>query len=130
MEPPDEPPTEGPPLHPHHLRAPRAHNLPLQMNRFIGREREITAVRGLLLTTRLLTLTGAGGSVKTRFAVQVATGLLEEFTDGVWWVELAALSDPLLVPQVVASVVGIPERAGSSVTEALCEALRPKHLLL
>jgi predicted ATPase/DNA-binding CsgD family transcriptional regulator len=105
-------------------------NLPLQVNRFIGREREMIAVRGLLATTRLLTLTGAGGSGKTRLALQVATDLLEEFAHGVWWVELAALSDPLLVPQAVASVVGIPERAGCTVTEALSDALRPKHLLL
>lgn len=105
-------------------------NLPLQVNRFIGRERELTAVRGLLVTTRLLTLTGAGGSGKTRLALQVATDLLAEFTHGVWWVDLAALSDPLLVPQAIASVVGIPERAGCTVTEALAEALRPKHLLL
>src|SRR5512146_1666071 len=90
---------------------PSLHNLPLQVNRFIGRERELTAVNELLLTTRLLTLTGAGGSGKTRLALQVATGLLEEFAHGVWWVELAALLDPLLVPQAVASVVGIPERA-------------------
>src|SRR6266498_1833834 len=103
-------------------------NLPLQVNRFIGRERELTAVRGLLTTSRLLTLTGAGGSGKTRLALQVATDLLEEFTHGVWWVELAALSDPLLVPQAVASVVGIPERAGCTVTEALSDALRPKHV--
>ena len=94
-------------------------NLPLQVNQFIGREREMSAVKGLLLTTRLLTLTGAGGSGKTRLALQVATDLLEEFVHGVWWVELAALSDPLLVPQVVASVVGIAERAGRTVTEAL-----------
>jgi predicted ATPase/DNA-binding CsgD family transcriptional regulator len=105
-------------------------NLPLQVNRFIGREREMTAVRGLLATTRLLTLTGAGGSGKTRLALQVATDLLEEFAHGIWWVELAALSDPLLLPQAVASVVGIPERAGYTVTEALSDALRPKHLLL
>jgi predicted ATPase/DNA-binding CsgD family transcriptional regulator len=105
-------------------------NLPLQVNRFIGREREMTAVRELLVTTRLLTLTGAGGSGKTRLALQVATDLREEFEHGVWWVELAALSDPLLVPQVVASVVGIPERAGCTATEVLSEALHPKHLLL
>jgi non-specific serine/threonine protein kinase len=105
-------------------------NLPLQLNRFVGREREVAAVRELLVNTRLLTLTGAGGSGKTRLALQVATDLREEFAHGIWWVELAALSDPLLVPQVVASVVGLPERAGRSVTEALSEALRPKQLLL
>jgi non-specific serine/threonine protein kinase len=108
-----------------------AHNtLPLQLNRFIGRERELTAVKELLMTTRLLTLTGAGGSGKTRLALQVATDLREEFAHGVWWVELAALTDPLLVPQAVASVAGIPERAGPTVTEAISEALRPKHVLL
>jgi predicted ATPase/DNA-binding CsgD family transcriptional regulator len=105
-------------------------NLPLQVNRFIGREREMTAVRGLLATSRLLTLTGAGGSGKTRLALQVASDLLEEFAQGVWWVDLAALSDPLLLPQVVASVVGIPERAGRTVTEALADALRPQQMLL
>jgi predicted ATPase/DNA-binding CsgD family transcriptional regulator len=106
------------------------HNLPLQVNRFIGRERELTAVRGLLATTRLLTHTGAGGSGKTRLALQVATDLQEEFAHGAWWVELAALSDPMLVPQAVASALGIPERAGCTVTEALSDALRPKQLLL
>src|SRR5262252_537118 len=105
-------------------------NLPLQVNPFIGREREMTAVRGLLVTTRLLTLTGAGGSGKTRLALQVASDLRQEFADGVWWVELASLSDPLLVPQVVASVVGVSERAGQPLTAALSDALRPKHLLI
>jgi non-specific serine/threonine protein kinase len=109
---------------------PAPNNLPLQVNRFIGRERERTAVRGLLATTRLLTLTGAGGSGKTRLALQVATDLRAEFTHGVWWVELAALADPLLVPQAVAAVVGIPERAGYTVTVALAEALRSKQALL
>jgi non-specific serine/threonine protein kinase len=107
----------------------RPDNLPLQLNRFIGRELEVTALRELLVTTRLLTLTGAGGSGKTRLALQVATELATEFANGVWWVDLAAVSDPLLVPQLVASVVGIRERAGYTVTEALSEALRPMHLL-
>lgn len=109
---------------------PSPRNLPLQVNQFVGREREMTAVRELLVTTRLLTLTGAGGSGKTRLALQIATDLLKEFAPDVWWVELAALSDPLLVPQAVASVVGIPERADHTVTVALADALRPKHALL
>jgi non-specific serine/threonine protein kinase len=109
---------------------PSPNNLPFQVNRFIGREREMSAVRELLMTTRLLTLAGAGGSGKTRLALQVATDLLEEFEQGVWWVELAALSDPLLVPQAVASALGIPERADCPLTEALADALRPKQLLL
>jgi predicted ATPase len=85
-------------------------NLPLQVDRFIGREREMVEVKALLATTRLLIITGAGGSGKTRLALQVATDLLDEFRQGVWWVDLAALSDPLLVPQAVASALGIPER--------------------
>jgi predicted ATPase/DNA-binding CsgD family transcriptional regulator len=105
-------------------------NLPLQVNRFIGRERELTAVKGLLMTTRLLTLAGAGGSGKTRLALQVATDLLDEFEHGVWWVELAALSDPLLVPQAVASAIGILERPDHTLTDALADMLRPRHLLL
>ncbi|HEX9038605.1 MAG TPA: tetratricopeptide repeat protein [Ktedonobacterales bacterium] len=109
---------------------PSPNNLPLQVNQFIGREREMTAIKGLLTTTRLLTLTGAGGSGKTRLALQIATDLQKEFADGVWWVELAALSDPLLAPHAVTSVLGIPERAGRPVTEALSDALRRKHLLL
>jgi predicted ATPase/DNA-binding CsgD family transcriptional regulator len=112
-----------------HVNTP-PNNLPLQVNRFIGRERELTAVRGLLTTTRLLTLAGAGGSGKTRLALQVATDLREEFEHGVWWVELAALADPLLVPHAVASAMGIPERADCTLTEALADALRPKQLLL
>jgi predicted ATPase/DNA-binding CsgD family transcriptional regulator len=107
-----------------------SNNLPIQVNRFIGREREMAAVRGLLMTSRLLTLAGAGGSGKTRLALQVATDLLEEFEHGVWWVELAALSDPLLVPHAVASALGIAERADRTLTDALSDVLRPKHLLL
>lgn len=105
-------------------------NLPHQLNRFIGRERELAAVRELLLTSRLLTFAGAGGSGKTRLALQVATSLVEEFEHGAWWVELAALSDPLLVPQTVAAALGIPERADHTLAEALANVLRPRQLLL
>jgi predicted ATPase/DNA-binding CsgD family transcriptional regulator len=104
-------------------------NLPLPLNRFIGREWEITEVKGLLTSTRLLTLTGAGGSGKTRLALQVAIELLKEFEQGVWWVELAALTDPLLVPQV-ASALGVSEQPGRSLTDTLSNYLRSKQLLL
>jgi predicted ATPase len=107
-----------------------ANNLPLSLDRFIGREQELAEVKALLAATRLLTLIGAGGSGKTRLALQVATDLLHEFRHGVWWVDLAALVDPLLVPQAVASALGIPERAGCTPAEALAAALRPRHLLL
>ena len=78
-------------------------NLPSQLSSFIGRERAIAELKSLLSTTRLLTLTGAGGSGKTRLALQVAATLMTEFEQGIWWVELASLSDPVLVPQQVAS---------------------------
>jgi hypothetical protein len=84
-------PSEFPPLR--SLEA-FAHNLPRQLTSFIGREREMAEVKRLLATTALLTLTGSGGCGKTRLALQVAADLVEEFSDGVWLVELAALSDP------------------------------------
>ena len=88
-------------------------NLPLQLTNFIGREKEIGEVKGLFSTTRLLTLTGSGGCGKTRLGLQVVADLLEEFPDGVWVVELAALSDPDLVTQETASVLGVREESGA-----------------
>ncbi|HEY6713548.1 MAG TPA: CSLREA domain-containing protein [Rubrobacter sp.] len=75
------------------------HNLPLELSSFVGREREMSEIEALLAGNRLLTLTGPGGSGKTRLALAVASEVLEGFDDGVWLVELASLSDPELVPQ-------------------------------
>jgi len=105
-------------------------NLPIQLTSFIGREQEIADVKKLLTTGRLLTLTGAGGSGKTRLALQVAADLLGQYPDGVWLIELAALADPALVPQTVASALGVPEQPGRALTEALVDSVRPKSLLL
>ena len=88
-------------------------NLPRQLTSFIGREREIEEVKNLLSTTYLLTLTGSGGCGKTRLGTQVLADLLEEFPDGVWVVELAALSDPALITQEVASILGVREESGA-----------------
>src|ERR671931_1351017 len=96
-------------------------NLPLPVNRFVGRVREQAEVKRLLATTRLLTLTGTGGCGKTRLALQVAADLLEEYPDGVWLVELAALADPALVPQAVASVLGVKEQQGKPLAQTLVE---------
>src|SRR5581483_203316 len=107
-----------------------SHNLPIQLTSFIGREKEMEQVRRLLSTTRLLTLTGAGGSGKTRLALQVAADVLDEYPDGVWLVELASLADPALVPQAVAAVFGIGEESGRPLLQTLTDYLRPKALLL
>jgi predicted ATPase/DNA-binding SARP family transcriptional activator/class 3 adenylate cyclase len=79
---------------------------------------------------RLLTLTGSGGCGKTRLALQVAADLLEAYADGVWLVELAALSDPALVPQTVASALGVREESGRPLTAILTDYLRPKQVLV
>lgn len=105
-------------------------NVPIPLTSFIGRQRELEEVKRLLFNTRLLTLRGAGGCGKTRLAIQVATDLVERFKDGVWWVELAPLMDEMLVPQVVASALGIREMANQSLIEALTSFLREKNLLL
>jgi predicted ATPase len=89
-------------------------NLPLQLTSFIGREREIAEIKRLLSTTRLLTLTGAGGAGKTRLALQVSADLTNSFSDGVWFVELALLIDPARVMQAVASTFRLQEGAGRS----------------
>ena len=105
-------------------------NLPQQPTSFIGREKESAEIKRRLSGTRLLTLTGAGGSGKTRLSLQVAADLLDGEGDGVWLVELAALFDPALVPQAVADVLEVPEQAGRPVMETLTSWLKPKRLLL
>src|SRR5207249_2529338 len=84
-------------------------NLPQQITSFIGRETELSEVKALLKKSRLLTLTGSGGSGKTRLALQAAADILDSSGDGVWLVELAPLADPSLVPQTAAGVMGIKE---------------------
>jgi predicted ATPase/class 3 adenylate cyclase len=105
-------------------------NLPLQLTSFIGREREMKEIKELLKQTRLLTLTGSGGCGKTRLALQVAADLLEEYPDGVWFVDLSVLADPTLVPSTVAATLGIHEESGRSALTTLAEALKPRTLLL
>ena len=105
-------------------------NLPQQVTSFIGREKQVEDVTGLLGKTRLLTLTGAGGSGKTRLSLQVAADLLDQYFDGVWLVELAALSDPDLVPQAVIAALRLREEPDKPIQQTLVEWLRPKCLLL
>ncbi len=115
------------------------HNLPVHLTSFIGREKEIAEIRRLLTgasnerageRVRLLTLTGPGGTGKTRLALQAATHLLDAFPDGIWLVELALLTDPVLVPQTVAALLGVREEPNYPLTRALTAYLRAKTLLL
>jgi predicted ATPase/DNA-binding SARP family transcriptional activator len=107
-----------------------AGQLPVQLTSFIGRERELAEVRRLLAGTRLLTLTGAGGSGKTRLALEAAGGATPELVDRVACVELAPLTDGRRVPELVASQLGISEQPGRSTMDALVAALRTGRLLL
>jgi non-specific serine/threonine protein kinase len=109
---------------------PGKHNLPVQLTSFVGCERELDTIKRLLVHKRLLTLSGAGGCGKTRLAMQVARDLVEACADGVWFVELAPLSNPALVTQAVAAALGVRERQGQSVTEAVVDYLQSKKLWL
>ena len=106
------------------------HNLPVLLTSFIGRAREIADARGLLSNGRLLTLIGPGGTGKTRLSLQVAADLLPSFADGVWFIELAPLTDPLLVPQAIATVFELRELHNIPTVEILTDYLRAKEILL
>jgi predicted ATPase/class 3 adenylate cyclase len=108
----------------------RPNNLPAQLTSFVGREGEIAEVRGLLGRTRLLTLTGPGGAGKTRLALQVAAGTLTEYGDGAFFVDLSSVTDPALVPSVLARALGVPEVAGRAILEAVVDHLHDRELLL
>jgi len=108
----------------------RRDNLPIALSSFIGRTRELAEVRRLLGTTRLVALTGAGGGGKTRLALAVATAVVPEYPDGVWLVELAALTDRAQVVQAVAAALGVCEEPQRPLTATLVDALRARTLLL
>ena len=129
--PPDSSLAAGSPLE--DLRAAAAggrHNLLLARTSFIGRERETLDVKRLLSMTRLLTLTGVGGSGKTRLAIEVAKDLVEAYPDGAWLVELASLSQGELVPQAVARALKAREQPYRPLLETLEDTLRTKKMLL
>jgi predicted ATPase len=119
---------------PHALRPPveelRLHNLPEALTSFVGRQHELAEIERLLASTRLLTLTGAGGCGKTRLALQVAAALLPRFKDGAWVVDLAPLSDSNLITQTVATVLGVREGSTRSLRDSVLHHLRHRHILL
>src|SRR5262249_3390891 len=106
------------------------HNLPRQLSQFVGRQREIREVQRLMTDARLVTLTGSGGVGKTRLALQVAFASLNQYADGVWFVDLAPLLEAAFVPQTVASALGLREEPNRSIFKTLTDFLERRELLL
>ncbi|HXQ39359.1 MAG TPA: BTAD domain-containing putative transcriptional regulator, partial [Anaerolineales bacterium] len=106
--------------------------IPIQLTSFIGREKELQEIAGLLSKSRLVTLTGSGGVGKTRLAIQVVADVLEQFPDGVWFLDLAPLSNPALVPNTLANLLGLREPADKnlSFTDLLINYLRSRTALV
>jgi predicted ATPase len=105
-------------------------NLRAATSSFIGRESEVAELRAAVKAHRLVTLTGVGGVGKTRLAVEVAARLADEFPDGVWFFELAAVTDPAAVPDAVTAVLGITQQPGKTVSESVASALEGRSRLL
>lgn len=106
------------------------HNLPMRLTNFVGRDRDIADLSQLVASARLVTLTGTGGCGKTRLALELAATLLAGFPDGVWVVDLAAISNPGFVAQTVASVFDVREGPNRPIQEALLDYVRNRHILL
>jgi predicted ATPase/class 3 adenylate cyclase/DNA-binding CsgD family transcriptional regulator len=107
--------------------------LPVALTSFVGREAELTQVHELLTGNRLVTLTGAGGAGKTRLANQIAgqlSGEFDRFHEGVWYVDLAPITDPDLVPVTVARALGLPDQPGRSTMDTLTRFVADRHMLI
>jgi predicted ATPase/class 3 adenylate cyclase len=120
-------PTRFPPLHSLEL---RPNNLPADLTSFIGRDRQIREVSDRMAGTRLLTLTGPGGTGKTRLAIRIAEELIGEYSQGTWFVPLEALRDPDLVPPAIATALGVTVPADRPALDALETWLAERELLL
>ena len=120
---------EFPPLRVSESRCISQH-LPVQLTSFVGAQAELTQVRELLAENRLVTLTGAGGVGKTRLAIQIAGQLSDEFGDGVWYVDLAPITDPELVPITVARAFGLPDQPGRSTMDTLLRFIADRQMLV
>jgi len=105
-------------------------NLPNQLTSFIGREKELADVKKLLHDAHMLTLTGPGGTGKTRLSIQAAREALDQYPNGVWFVELAPILDPLLVPRATAIAMGLRDEPQRPVIDMLCDYLREKKMLI
>ncbi len=107
-----------------------ANNLPTQITSFVGREKELADVKKLLHDAHMLTLTGPGGTGKTRLSIQAAVEALDQYPNGVWFVELAPILDPLLVPRTTAIAMGLRDEPQRPVIDMLCDYLREKKMLI
>jgi predicted ATPase/class 3 adenylate cyclase/DNA-binding CsgD family transcriptional regulator len=107
-----------------------AQRFPVQLTSFVGRDAEIGEVRDMLARNRLVTLTGAGGVGKTRLAVRVAASVAGGYADGVWYVDLAPITDPELVPVTAARALGLPDQPGRSPENSLLQFIGDRHMLL
>lgn len=105
-------------------------HLPAQFTSFVGRGPEIETVRQMVADNRLVTLTGAGGVGKTRLGVQVADEMDDDFGDGVWYVDLAPITDPEVVPVAVTRALGLPDQAGRSTMDTLTRIIAGRHMLI
>src|SRR5207245_1688434 len=112
--------------------SPHPNNLPVQPTPFIGREKEVASIGQLLCRAdiHLVTLTGPGGTGKTRLALQVAAELSDLFADGIYFVDLASMSDPALVMVTIAQTLGIREVGGQPLLERLKDELQQRQMLL
>jgi len=108
----------------------RPNNLPLQLTSFIGREKEMKQVKEALKLNRLVTLASAGGSGKTRLALQTAAEVIDDYEYGVWFVDLAALNDPALLTATIIVALGIKEQSKKTTEETLIDFLKEKEILI
>jgi predicted ATPase/class 3 adenylate cyclase/tetratricopeptide (TPR) repeat protein len=107
-----------------------SHNLPVQLTNFVGRGAQMTDVEKLLADNRLVTLTGAGGSGKTRLAVEIGARIAPEIRDGVWYIDLAPVTHPGVVPATVARALGLPDQPGRSTMDTLLRFVRARQMLV
>lgn len=108
----------------------RPNNLPVQLTSFIGREDEIKQIKNAFKQTRLLTLTGSGGSGKTRLSLQISADVIDDFENGVWFIEIASLSDAVSLLQAIMKVFGLKEQPKRNPEETICEYLHEKEMLV
>jgi predicted ATPase/class 3 adenylate cyclase len=108
----------------------RPNNLPRQLTTFVGRQREIGEAKGVLAGSPLLTLTGPGGVGKTRLAIEVAADLLDEYEDGVWFIDLGPVTDPAFVAHSIATALGVMDISGQPILDSVIDHIRRRHVLL